>query len=93
LEMGPVLEALGTLIEASKPEPVLPGRLSDSTRRPESAVRLTMPPPPSAQNGAATPQSAAARQRGKSSSPLVLAAMGAGIVAVVLYLVTMFGER
>ena len=86
LSMAPVVEALVTPPEPERP--LEPGHLSPSTLRPESTVRLTMPPPPVPGTQTATPNAAAT-----ATNPWMLAALGAIIVALVIYLVTTFSAK
>jgi serine/threonine-protein kinase len=86
--MGPVVDAL-----VPPPRPAEPGQLSPSSSRPESTIRLKMPPPP--QPGVAPQPAAIAAPKppAKPTHPLVLAALGAIIVAAVIYLITVISAR
>lgn len=108
LEMAPVIEALKEAI-VTVPEPAPapvqaqattefvasePGKLSPSTSRPESTVRLKMPPPPSGMAAVAmSAPVAAGAQEVPQQSPWMLAMVGAAGVALLLYLVTTFTAR
>lgn len=88
LSMEPVVEALQP--PPPEPRPLEPGQLSPSTARPESTVRLKMPPPPAP---SAAMQSATSKHPATATNPWLLAAVGAVVVGLVIYLVTSFSGR
>jgi serine/threonine-protein kinase len=87
--MQAVVEALTAAVRvepaaARQAAPTEPGRLSPSAQRPESVVRLRMPPPPPPDAAVAKPL-ASLPSRGGRLRLVLLAALGAAVVALALW--------